>query len=395
MGKVPDYAALKEHGSPSQAQSAYIDAILEHGSIRKAAAALGVNNRTIDAAMQAVRAKASRAGYAPGHFEGGVAPGYQMGKVTVQRANGVVERTWERMSPEQDARAETLRAYVEAMTSEARGMAPFVPAPVPELSRYLAAYIFGDPHFGVRALAAETGADFDLAEADRITRAGLDRLVQVTPAAGKALLIFAGDNTHGDNHKNQTPGHGHALDIDGRHYDITRVTARAFIHCVQRLLEKHPEVIVWVMPGNHDVETANMIAFAMSLYFEKEQRVTVDTSPALYKYLRHGKVLIGSHHGHGAKTADLPLIMACDRPEDWGASVHRYVWQFHIHHDTVKEVQTVRVESVRTLAAADAWHRGKGYRAMRDTRSVLYDPEAGEIERYTCSAAMLGEARAA
>lgn len=372
------------------------EAIELHGGASAAARVLGVHKSYVARQVQIVKRKAARKGYAPGHFKDGVAAGYAMGKVTVQRGpGGEVERTWERQSPDNQAQVEVLRAYVEAMADEVRGLAPVLPTPEPELSDHLAAYIFGDPHFGVRALAEETGADFDLAEADRITRAGLDRLVQVTPAAGTALLIFAGDNTHGDNHKNQTPGHGNPLDIDGRHYDITRVTARAFIHCVQRLQEKHSEVIVWVMPGNHDPETANMIAFALSLYFEKEPRVKIDTSPSLYKYLRHGKVLIGAHHGHGAKTSDLPLIMACDRPEDWGSSVYRYVWQFHIHHDTVREVQTVRVESVRTLAASDAWHRGKGYRSMRDTRSVLYDPNAGEVERYTCSAAMLGEARAA
>lgn len=130
MGKAPDYAALKEHGSPSPSQGAYIDAILEHGSTRKAAAALGLNNRTIDAAMQAVKAKAARAGYAPGHFEDGVAPGYLMGKVTVQRGPGGVERTWERMSPDQTQKLEAIREWIESLTQEIPRSASAAPRPM-------------------------------------------------------------------------------------------------------------------------------------------------------------------------------------------------------------------------------------------------------------------------
>ena len=61
----------------------------------------------------------------------------------------------------------------------------------------------------------------------------------------------------------------------------------------------------------------------------------------------------------------------------------------HIHHDTVTEYQRTRLESLRTLAKSDAWHRGKGYRSMRDTRAVIYHADGGEAERYTVSAAVL------
>jgi len=55
----------------------------------------------------------------------------------------------------------------------------------------------------------------------------------------------------------------------------------------------------------------------------------------------------------------------------------------------VKEVQGVRIESLRTLAGRDAWHTAEGYRSMRDTRVIVHHAEYGEIERHTVSAAML------
>ena len=77
-----------------------VKAVEEHGSTRKAAAALGVASNAIWEPLDRYRKEAARRGHAPGHFEDGVAPGYRMGLVTVQRGPGGVERTWERQSPE-------------------------------------------------------------------------------------------------------------------------------------------------------------------------------------------------------------------------------------------------------------------------------------------------------
>jgi hypothetical protein len=109
----------------------------------------------------------------------------------------------------------------------------------------------------------------------------------------------------------------------------------------------------------------------------------------VFRYLRFGKCLLGAHHGDRVKMQDLPLLMAVDRPVDWGQTEFRYISTGHIHHDVVKEVQGVRVESLRTLAGKDPYHAFKGYRSLRDTRCVVYHEDYGEIERYTVGAAML------
>jgi len=67
--------------------------------------------------MERLRAFAAKQhGYAPGHFESGVAPGYSMGKVTIQRGrSGEVERTWKRQSPDQERQQEFMLAAAAAM----------------------------------------------------------------------------------------------------------------------------------------------------------------------------------------------------------------------------------------------------------------------------------------
>lgn len=379
---------LREWATPRQLE--YLDAIDLHGGAAAAARVLGVHKTAIAKAVETLKRAAARKGYAPDHFTSGVAPGYAMGKVTVQRAgDGTVERTWERQSPDEQRTEDTIRTFVEGLVRSLGELAPITPAPRHVLKNLLAVYAFGDPHFGMRASAASAGEDFDLDACDRITRAGIDRLVEATPPTGTALLLNVGDNTHANDGSHRTPGHGNQMDMDGHHSDAVLVSAMAWAYAVRRMLEKHERVIVWFMPGNHDPDASFAIALALSMFFHNEPRVEVDLSRNAYRYLRFGKVLIGSNHGHGAKPADLPLLMAVDRPQDWGATEYRYVFIGHIHHDTVKEIQGVRVESLRTLAAKDAWHAAQGYRSLRDTRSIIYAADYGEVERHTCSAAML------
>lgn len=380
---------LKDWASPKQAE--YLDLVYRHGSMRAAAKAAGVNPSAVTSCIDAVKRKAALYGYSPGNDMTHTAPSpfVVKGTSTYYDRDGEVRGQWVKTTLDADRREEQVRLMVGAMMEEARGLAPVVPPPITSASSLLAVYAFGDPHFGMYAWSEEAGEDFDLNEADRLTRAGIDRLNSVAPPAETAILLFIGDNTHGDNATNRTPGHGHALDVDTRHAKVMQVTARAVIYSIQRTLEKHAKVIVWFMRGNHDPETAQALALCLSLYFENEPRVQVDLSPSLFRYHLHGKVLIGAHHGHTVKQSDLPLLMAVDRPKEWGASSARFVYMGHVHHDSVKEVQGVRVESIRTLAPKDAWHAGEGYRSMRDTRVIVHHEAFGEIERHTCAAAML------
>jgi hypothetical protein len=81
--------------TPQQQEA--VDAYLKYGSQQAAADALGISRAGIRDRLKF----AAKKGVAPGHFEHGTAPGFAMGKVTVQRGpSGVVERTWERQSPE-------------------------------------------------------------------------------------------------------------------------------------------------------------------------------------------------------------------------------------------------------------------------------------------------------
>jgi len=370
-----------------------LQAIDKHGSQQAAARALGVANNAVHEQYHAARKKLAAAGHAPGHFNDGVAPGYKMGKVTVQRGPGGVERVWERQHPEQGEALEAIRKFVAELCEPIRGKSPLIPAPRHLMSDMLVAYKFGDPHFGMASGPEAGGDEFDIDEADRLTRAGIDRLIAVAPPTETCIVEVIGDAMHANDSSALTPGHKNRLDVDKRGFAYALLRcARAWQYVIERALEHHKTVHVWFLRGNHDEDAAEAIKIALGFYFEREPRVVIDLSPAVFRYLRFGKNLLGAHHGDKVKMDALPLLMAVDRPEDWGATSFRYITTGHIHHDVVKEVQGVRVESLRTLAPKDPYHASKGYRALRDTRAVAYHAEFGEVERYTVSAAMLAAA---
>jgi hypothetical protein len=323
-------------------------------------------------------------GWSPDHDMTRTVPvGFHVrGVSTLYDSAGQVAAQWVKSAVDKDAE---LRALIEAMKHLAdpfRGTSELVDAPEQVQPDLLVVYPMGDPHIGMYAWAAESGDDFDLNIAEDQLVAATDKLVALAPNAPEALIIDVGDFFHADNSSNKTAHSGNALDVDTRWAKVFRVGVRAMRRCIDKALTKHELVRLWVVPGNHDDHTAQALAVCMSMYYENNPRVVVDLSPAAFFYHRFGDVLLGATHGNTVKPADLPAVMAYDRAEDWGRSKHRHWYTGHVHHDTVKEYRGCTVETVRTLAARDAWHARSGYRAGRDMKLDVWHRTHGHINRH-------------
>lgn len=312
-----------------------------------------------------------------------------VGRSTLTDAEGNVVLEWTKTAEDKNRVREEFERFVEEASKPLTGLAPYVAPPAAANNDLLAVYPIGDHHYGMKADPDETGDAYDCKIATRRLTAAIDHLCATAPPAREALLLNLGDYYHANDSSNQTPGSGNLMDVDTRFGQVFDTGAMALIYCVLRLLEKHERVHVWNMRGNHDPDAASALAVAMAFYFHAEPRVIVDRGTSLYKFMRFGKCLIASHHGHGAKPADLPLLMAVDRKDDWAATEHR-VWHLgHFHHKSLKEHPGCDVEIHRTLAGTDAWHAGKGYRSKRDMQVLIYHRELGEVQRNRFDPAML------
>jgi hypothetical protein len=159
-------------------------------------------------------------------------------------------------------------------------------------------------------------------------------------------------------------------------------------------LSKFDEMIVRILPGNHDEHTAIAVAYFLSAYYRNEPRVTVDLDPGLFWWYRFGKVMLGATHGHTVPLQKMPMIMANRRPEDWGATQHRYVHGFHIHHKTqyAFEGDGCTMESHQAPIPSDSWHYGKGYITGQSVQSISYHRDVGEYGRAREPIILLPEA---
>lgn len=358
-------------------------AVLREGSVADAARSLGLDASTVRAHLSELQRRAAQRGFATGHDSiHPLPPGFMLRGISTQYGpSGEVISKWVKTK---DAPGDhKLAMLMDAMTSIADAwQGKFDPAPAPNvlMDDYLCVYTMGDPHLGMHAWGEETGQDFDLKIAERNLCGAVDYLVDGAPPAKYGLLIELGDFFHADSSAATTTA-GTRVDVDTRWAKVLRVGIRAMRRAIDRMLLKHQFVHVIIEIGNHDTHAAVMLALCLAQAYEREPRVTIDTSPAKFHWYRFGKCLIGVTHGDTAKFKDLPQVMAVDRKEDWGETDHRHFYCGHVHHDSVKEFPGVTVETVRTLAPADAWHKGQGYRSGQDMKLDVWHAEHGRQSR--------------
>jgi hypothetical protein len=362
-----------------------------------AAEALGMSARRLRGLLSELERRAASRGWAPASDMTKPQPdGFHVkGVSTFYGADGELRGQWVKTSRDPDQRLQALMDAIQRVAEPFTGLADPVRPAAAHDADLLAVYPMGDPHLGMYAWSRETGNDFDLDIAERNLVTAVDHLVSLAPPAAEALVVNLGDFFHADNASNQTARSHHTLDVDTRWSKVLGVGIRTMRRCIDRALEKHARVTVICEIGNHDDHSAVMLALCLANYYEREPRVTIDTSPAKFHWYRFGRCLLGVTHGDTVKAEKLPGIMACDRAAEWGETTHRKFYTGHVHHDSLKEYPGVTVETFRTLAARDAWHHGAGYRSERDMKCDVWHREWGLVNRHIVGIRQIWAAEAA
>jgi hypothetical protein len=387
---------LRQFATPRQAL--YLDAVIEHGGIRPASRALGVSKGTICAALDRIAKAAARQGYAPGHFTEGVAPGYLMGKVTVQRGpGGDVERTWERQSPDQGMQQEAMRAAAAAMAED---IPRAKPVKVPAVTNAMLAnlYTLTDSHVGMLAWHKENldpHGDWDLTIAEDTLVGCFEHMVNGSPPARTGIVAQLGDFLHSDGMgmiEGRTPTSGHILSQDGRFQKVVQTAIRILRRVISFALQRHEYVVVLLAEGNHDLASSVWLRAMFKALYENEPRVEVIDSELPYYVYQHGKTMLAWHHGHLKKNDQLPLLFAAQFPKVWGDTTKRYAHVGHRHHVEEKEHAGMMVVQHSTLASRDAYAARGGWMSERQCTAITYHTEFGQVCRSTVTPEMLAVA---
>jgi hypothetical protein len=359
-----------------------LDAIEKEGSNGKAANVLGIAKRNVEMALQRIRRRAAARGLAPDFdMRHAVPPGYMVkGVSTYYSEDGTVRGQWVKSTKEKDNQEEIKSAFLEAFRDEI----PKVPAtaePSQTNKQLLNVYVYGDPHIGLRTWEEETGKNHDLtASINLFTLAHAD-LVRRSPSADTAIILNLGDYYHADDGRNVTLRSGHVLDVDGRYQKVRIVGFKILRSMIEMALQKHKQVIVWNIQGNHDDYSAIDLSLWLSVAYENEPRVHIETSPNKFYYHQHGAVMLAATHGDTVKPQMMQGIMAADKSEMWGATKFRYAHMGHIHHKTFRDEAGVAVETHRVLQPNDLHSHVSGYRSQRDAQCITYHSMFGEYSR--------------
>lgn len=240
-----------------------------------------------------------------------------------------------------------------------------------------------DIHIGKLADSFETGEDYNNQIAVKRVREGVEGILHKARGFRIDKILFVGGNDilHIDTPRRMTTS-GTPQDTEGMWYSNFLIAKELYIEVLNRLL-KVADVHFVYNPSNHDYTHGFFLADVIQTYFKDCKNITFDCSIAHRKYFVYGDNLIGTSHGDGGKTQDLPLTMAHESP-DWSRCKHRYFYIHHFHHKVSKDYMGVCVEALRSPSGTDSWHHRNQYQhAPKAIEGFIHHPKFGQIARLT------------
>lgn len=349
---------------------------------RQIAEEYGMNVRTVEQRCSKLAKRGEFHGNK--HVSVHVPEGFQVkGTSTMIRADGSEVVRWVKTDQDKEKLAAMMDAAIEAFCEEIPRAKPQPKLDGKFISGQLALYPVFDLHIGAMAHKHECGENYSTDISERVLGDFFDYAVEIAPGAEKAVLLIGGDFLHSDGLDAVTPASGHVLDQDSRYAKLVHVAIRSVRRAVSKMLDKHQEVEIQIIEGNHDQAGMIWLRAAMAAFFEDEPRVFVDVSPMILHKTKWGKTLLGYTHGHTMKKADTRLAaMATDFREEFGSSKYIYTHSGHWHHQTITE-HSLGIDEVHgQLGAKDAYAARGGWRSYRQAAVIVYSKDFGEIGRF-------------
>jgi hypothetical protein len=340
--------------------------------------------KRVHTSLRSIETRAAKEGVAPDYdLVHQTAPGFATKRVsTAYGEDGNVKLQWHIQEPEKVAITEMVHEVVEGFVEKLQGKhspRKFKNSVEEDL---LCAYIIGDHHLGMLAHSDETlGDDYDVKISKRLLQTATERLISVAPKSQVGLLLNLGDFLHINDSTSTTPASKHLLDSDGRYGKTIREASILIRDMIMLMLEKHEQVWVINVRGNHDPDASLWLNEVMRLFFESDPRVQVFDNLSKFIWFQWGKNLVVTHHGDKIKMANLYGSITRNLRKEWGESKHTFVWTGHVHHKNQEEYGGAIFESFNILAPPDAWHAGSGYSSSRSMSCIVLHKDFGEEGR--------------
>jgi len=347
---------------------------------------LGLSRSNVRDHLRAVKDKAAKRGYSPHNdWHHPVPDGHKIkGVSTFYDEDGNPVRQWVKSQTDEQRQFEIL---IERLEAAQEGLPKFKPAPIPKGTddRLLTLLTITDFHLGMYAYEAETGDDWDVHIARDVFLNSVSDMIKAAPKSGTGILCQLGDFLHWDGILSVTPQSGHILDADTRYGKLVELAMSVMTEAVYMMLRRFDKVIVVSAEGNHDISGSIWLRKHIKHLFDDEPRLSVvDNDYPFYAHL-HGQTMLGFHHGHKVKLAQLHKLFASEPRfrEMWGKASYTYIHTGHYHHERVVEDGGAVAEMHPTLSGRDAYAARGGWVSRRGAKVITYDKIEGEVSRVT------------
>ena len=363
-----------------------IKARAHYDNVDDTAAHFGISSRAIYTICSGIKARAARKGHAPEHDMTATVPeGFQVkGVSSYYNASGQLSGQWVKTVGDKERQHEIM---LQAIEETHKNYKPFKPSPkVKHTDKDLLSLItITDFHLGMYAWEAETGDDWDVNISKRVFLNAISDMIEAAPKAHTGFLCQLGDFLHFDGITAVTPMSGHILDADTRYSKLVGLTIEIMTQAVHMMLKKFAKVVVVQAEGNHDMSGSIWLRKHIKYVFSQDDRVEViDNEFPYYAYL-HGEILLGFHHGHKKKMAQLPKLFSSEPRfrKLWGQSTQAYIHTGHMHHERTVEDGGAVVEQHPTLSTRDSYTTAGGWTSARGAKVITYHSKLGEVHRTT------------
>ena len=381
-------------------------AIIETGSVRKAAKKLGISTGTIGNVLTFLSERLANSVEVEQDYdndatgtsavltlpisdtESGVVEepaklSVGDGTSTLYDSKGNVKLQWIKKNGKANSIAETIRSAMQAF-KDVIEPAPFnlVPRAISG-EGLLAQYTITDYHLGMFASKGESGEEWSTKIATEKIYQVIDSMVESTPHTEHAVINILGDFLHSDSQLAVTPASRHVLDQDMRYSDLISIAVRIISYFVHRARTKATNVTLLIAQGNHDPIGSLWLQELFSYYFENDPNIAVIKSAYPFYAIEFGKTMLAYHHGDKVQFAKMAGVVPSLFPEIWGRTEFRYAHMGDKHHRRVVEGLGIIVEQHQTLIANDAYSSSHGWTSEAGANVIIYSRETGELSRMT------------
>jgi len=353
---------------------------------RQIANSLGISERNVYRLFQRIKGHAAKRGYSPDFDMNHPVPqGFKVkGVSTYYNDQGKLTGQWVKSATDEEQRAQAL---LDAVENAATALPKFKPTKPPASSdENLASLLtITDFHLGMKAWRASDGDDWDVKIARDVFMNAINDMLSASPKSGTGILNQLGDFLHWDGLVQVTPTSGHHLTGDDRYSKLVELSISVMTEAIQLMLKKYGKVVVVQAEGNHDLASSVWMRKFIKHRFEDEPRVEVIDNEFPYYAYQHGEIMLGFHHGHKMRMAQLQKLFASEPRfrKIWGSCRHAYIHCGHLHHERVLDDAGATIEQHPTLAARDNYASSHGYVSQRGAKIITYDKLDGEVHRVT------------